>query len=493
MTSRTSSVVSRWVWPVALVLAVGIGWGFREQWLPMTQQWIASQRTTSAESASPDEPDDHSGHDHAGHDDSTSLELSAQALRNIGLSSENVRPIKLESFNRTLSVPAMVVERPGRTKIKVVAPMTGIITDVYAIKGEAVLPATLLFKLRLTHEELVQAQTVFLKTLGELDVEKREIERLQEITERGVVAGKVLLERQYAKEKLEAVLSAHREALLLHGFSLKQVEQIVTSRHLLGELLVKVPVLRDGSGEVRMGDPTIRQISATLEETDNGRDRSLSQPFVIQELNVSKGEFVQAGDTLCVLADYRELYIEGHGFEQDADDLVRAAQNDWMITAVREGNGSAPELIHGLKVVFIDNEIEADSRALRFYVRLPNEVLRDAETSDGRRFLTWRYKTRQRMQLLVPVEQWDDRIVLPVDAVAQEGAEYFVFQQNGDHFDRRPVHVEYRDQFSAVIANDGSLFPGDTVAFAGAHQMQVALKNKAGGAVDPHAGHSHSH
>jgi len=42
-----------------------------------------------------------------------------------------------------------------------------------------------------------------------------------------------------------------------------------------------------------------------------------------------------------------------------------------------------------------------------------------------------------------------------------------------------------------VIANDGSLFSGDAIALSGAHQMQVALKNKAGGGVDPHAGHNH--
>jgi cobalt-zinc-cadmium efflux system membrane fusion protein len=81
--------------------------------------------------------------------------------------------------------------------------------------------------------------------------------------------------------------------------------------------------------------------------------------------------------------------------------------------------------------------------------------------------------------------------VLPVEAVAREGAESFVFQQNGDHFDRVTVHVKYRDQFWAVIENDGSLFPGDVVALRGAHQLQMALKNQAGGGVDPHAGHNH--
>jgi hypothetical protein len=95
------------------------------------------------------------------------------------------------------------------------------------------------------------------------------------------------------------------------------------------------------------------------------------------------------------------------------------------------------------------------------------------------------------MQLRVPVEEMPLQIVVPVDAVASEGAEMFVFQQNGSHFDRVPVHVKYRDQYSVVIDNDGSLFPGDVIAMRGAHQMQMALKNKSGGAVDPHAGHNH--
>ncbi|MFV2066037.1 MAG: secretion protein HlyD, partial [Pirellulales bacterium] len=64
-------------------------------------------------------------------------------------------------------------------------------------------------------------------------------------------------------------------------------------------------------------------------------------------------------------------------------------------------------------------------------------------------------------------------------------------QQNGDHLDRVSVHVEYQDQLWVVIANDGSIFPGDTVATNSAHQLQMAIKNKSGGGADPHAGHNH--
>ena len=42
-----------------------------------------------------------------------------------------------------------------------------------------------------------------------------------------------------------------------------------------------------------------------------------------------------------------------------------------------------------------------------------------------------------------------------------------------------------RLNFLNDIENDGSIFPGDKIALAGAHQLQMALKNKAGGGVDP--------
>ncbi len=455
----------------------------KNQWLP----WLEQAPVVKEE--------DHKGHDHGGHDDghagheeSSSLHLSKQARRNIGLTEDKVQPIKLKMFTRSLNIPARVVEIPGRTQVQVASPMTGVVASVHAVQGEAVRPGALLFKVRLTHEDLVQAQTVFLKTLGELDVEDREIARLSSLGASGVIAGKTLLERKYSKQKLQAFLSAHREALLLHGLSTEQVESIVQQRRLLRELEVRAPVLPLHKTMARQTD------LATSPLADKDAPRHL---FTVQAVNVTTGTMVRAGDPLAVLADFDELYIEGRAFEHDADEITHAARMQtagklaWEITAVRENNGHGTNTVGGLKIVYIDNEIESESRAQRFFVDLPNQIVQDAQTPEGHRFLAWRFKPGQRMQLRVPIEQWEDRIVLPVDAVAQEGAETFVFLENGDHFDRRPVHVEYQDQLWVVIANDGSLFPGDTVALTGAHQMQVALKNKAGGGVDPHAGHNH--
>ena len=167
------------------------------------------------------------------------------------------------------------------------------------------------------------------------------------------------------------------------------------------------------------------------------------------------------------------------------------ARRNWKITAVFEGAANAINRVENLDLVYSASEIDPEARSLSFFVRLPNEVAREVPSPNGQRFLDWKYRPGQRLQLLVPVEEWQNQIVLPVEAIVREGAESFVFQQNGSHFDRVPIRVAYRDSSHVVVANDGSIFPGDVIAWRGAHQMQMALKNKSGGGVDPHAGHNH--
>jgi multidrug efflux pump subunit AcrA (membrane-fusion protein) len=489
----------KWVWIVGLLIVAVVGVATWSRWFPAATSWVDSTVTAfrgGGETASEDgheEDDPHAGHDHgshAGHSEETSLELSAQALRNIGLSEETIQPVKLETFRRSITVPALVVERPGRTRVQVATPMTGVITHVHAVQGEAVEPGTLLFQIRLTHEDLVNAQTEFVKTLGELEVEEKEIARLQNVTRSGAVAGKLLLDREYARDKLTALLRAQREALRLHGLSDKQVDQIASERRLLRELQVFAPSIDGHSDdELKLTQTFIKQVNYQ-QPVPQKRPEAHTGPLILQQLDVHKGQSVAAGETLCILTDYDELFIEGMAFEQDVSQLRQASEMEWTVDAIFQQPGDKTEIVEGLSIAYLANNVDPDSRTLHFYVRLPNKVTKDRR-EQGNRYVEWKYLPGQRLQLRVPVEEWPEQIVLPVDAVAREGAESFIFQQNGDHFERVPVHVKYRDQYSAVIENDGSLFPGDVVALRGAHQMQMALKNKAGGGVDPHAGHNH--
>lgn len=437
------------------------------------------------------EADGHAGHDHAaeapgahsdadGHDhasesagkkvpdhkhiEAEAVKLSTAAQENVGL---RLATVELKPFERTMTVPAMVVERPGRSSIQVAAPLTGVVTRVWPLQGETVTRGQPLFDLRLTHEEVVEAQAEFLKTAEELDVVQREIDRLEKVATDGVVSGKTLLERKYEQQKLRAAQRSQRQRLLLHGLSVQQVDDILTKRTLLSELTIAVP---EHSGEA------VKDASARV--------------LQVQELKVEKGQHVKAGDALCVLADHCELYVQGKAFEQDAPVLNKAADNKWRLTAVIDANGKGRQTVTDLPLVYVANRVEPESRAFLFYVQLPNKLVRNQEI-DGHRFSAWQFKTGQRVELLVPVERWADRIVLPINALVQDGPESYVFEKNDGHFDRRAVRVEYRDEYSAVVANDGTLTPGKMVIVSGAYQVHLAMKNKAGGAPDPHAGHNH--
>ena len=414
--------------------------------------------------------DDHGhdhGHDDHGHDEENSIRLSDQARRSIDLREGE---IALSTFDLTIGVPGIVVERRGRSKLTIIAPITGSVTQIFATEGEAITPDQPLFEIRLTHEELVQAQANLLKTTEEVDIVRREIVRLEGIGPEGIVAVKTILERKYELQKLEAVRTAERQALLLHGLSESQVDEILLKRTLLGKFVVRAPAA------------TTPAAGSTAEIT-----------LTLQDLAVERGQHVTAGDTLAILADHASLLVEGEAFEQDIPQITRAAADELPVVAILESKGVPEQQVEGLEIDYVANRIDPESRALHFYVRLPNEIVRDKRGDGNRsaRFVEWRYKPGQRMQLRVPVESWADRIVLPTEAVAQDGVENYVFRVNGDHLDRQAVHVEHRNPQTVVIANDGALSPGDTIAMTAAQQLQLALKNKSGGAIDPHAGHTH--
>ncbi len=478
----------KWFFGVLVIVVIGAPavW-FHAIWLPKTTALFA--RATGASAASGDhleevEAHDHSHHDEDDHDsashdsdehahahgdeepeDADTIHLSAQARKNIGLTTTT---ITLQSYQRTTTVPAIVIGRPGRALVQVVAPLGGRVTRLYAVEGEAVVPGQRLFDLRLTHEELVQAQSSYLRTAEELDVVAREIQRLKSVNVPGAIPGKTVREREYEQQKLQAMFNAQRQSLLLHGLTTEQVDSILRSRKLVRDITVVAPA-----------------------HPLDGHATPPTDPFTVRKLQVVLGQYVDAGATLCELGDYCQLYIQGRAFEQDDKDLLRAAQHNWKVGAICETDSARPHVIDGLTLLYVENEVDPASRALYFYVALPNRQVREYTTSGGHRFVTWQYKPGQRMQLRVPVEMWHQRIVLPVDAVARDGIEYYVFRQRGDALERVPVHVEYQDQLNVVVENDGAIVPGDVVATHGAHQLQMALKNKTGGGADPHAGHNH--
>jgi hypothetical protein len=124
------------------------------------------------------------------------------------------------------------------------------------------------------------------------------------------------------------------------------------------------------------------------------------------------------------------------------------------------------------------NTIDPESRTFRFLLPLENQV-RIIENG-ARSQLLWRFRPGQRVRLQVRVAELTNVFVLPVDAVTWDGAEAYVFLQNGDLFERKPVHVVVQSRDAVVLANDGTLTPGLYIVQTGATQLNRMIKAQRG-------------
>lgn len=460
MSTKFSWMKTHWIKIVLTIVGAGAviaGYFTQDQWKPHARQFMAYLKNEKPENE--DEPEES-----APSETPDTLTLSPTAWKNIGLETGTIKPT---DFTKVVSVPAIVTERHGRSRNEITAPMTGVVTQIYPLERQAIEPGMALFDMRLTHEDVVSAQATFLTNLQSLDVVKKELTRLKNIGE-GVIPGKRIIEQEYERDKVMAALSATRQSLLLHGMSEQQIAEMESTRKVLREITVVAPPY-----------------------AENHEHEGIEHQYQMQSINVNRGQSVTAGQLLGVLADHCLLYVEGKAFEDDSDRLVQAAENGSTIQVIPTSGDYDSNEVLNLKVQSVANEIDQQSRALSFYLLLPNKQTSKGEAGTGNSFISWKYRPGQRMEAKIPTTQvMKNKIVLPPDAVVIEGPNAFVFEQNGDNFDRIDVHVLYRDKDTVVFENDGQLV-GSIIALNGAYQMHLALKNQSGGAIDPHAGHNH--
>lgn len=406
--------------------------------------------------------DDHT-HDH----DGNAIEISPAGQNNIGL---RTTQSKRDVFQRTVRIPARVSGRSDHWQLAVAAPIAGIVTKIHVTTAQSVEAGLPMFEVRITQQDVIDRQTRLLELLEQLRVVEREIDRLDKVVESGAVAGKSLLEQRYEKERLEASIRATSEGLELLGLDAAQVAAIAEDRKLIGSYVVSAPAHH-------LDDECCEE----------------SHPLTVARINVVQGQRVDTGESLATLGDYCKLQIEAFSSEADVATLQNVLRESLPISAVigAARRDAKPERKDGLRLLYIDPEVGAETRSIRFVVDLENELIHEkTEEGSSRKFLTWKYRPGEWAELLLPLGVWKDRIVLPAEAVIQDGAESFVFLKHGNSFMRQSVAEEFRDA-QTVVLKPNALPEGEAVVTKGAFRVYLALKNASGGAIDPHAGHSH--
>jgi hypothetical protein len=214
----------------------------------------------------------------------------------------------------------------------------------------------------------------------------------------------------------------------------------------------------------------------------------------VLKVMVKFNDRVEAGTKLAELADRREMVLKAEPVGSDMPLILAALENSTKLEAVPLIADSGPDL-KALNILYTDSDNRPEGEAstgLTAYLRLNNTLIGTSSAqSVPLKFRSWKLRNGLRYQLRVPLRQWKDAIILPSEAVTDDGADKVVYVRNGDSFDPKKVVIAYQDHTVVVLdVKNSDVFPGDEVVVRGSFGLGLALK-AGNGAVDPHAGHSH--
>lgn len=430
-----------------VIVLGGLAWAgyhWRQQWLPLVVK----------QPAVVDEHDDHA--DMPSAESPKIAKLSRQAQANLGL---EVKPVQVGDYWKKIQIPGVIVERPGVTDKGVISPLAGVVTKVHAFAGDIVKPGQKLFTIKLVSTYLQQLQSDLFKATTEISLINKEVNRLSGLADSGSIPGKKLVELRQELSRQQALIAANRQELLARGLSQQQVQQIENGQFLTS---IEVNVPEAGSSNYDQNAPDNADANGDLLE--------------VQSMHVSLGQQIEAGQSLVTLADHSSLYIKGHAFKSEASDLANAAEFEWPVQIEFNEDESRdwPKLDQTFHIRHLANTTDPNSRTFDFFVPLVNQSR--VYEKNNRTMVFWRFRPGQRVNILVPIEKMTAVIVLPAEAVAFEGPEAYVFQQNGDLFNRIPVQVLHQDRTQVVIQDDGSLPFGFYLAQNSAAALNRVLK-----------------
>lgn len=447
------------LWLVLLGVPIGAAVVTRHSWLPLLQKRVHPPHAADEGEKPKEKP--------------RILELSPQARQNLGLVA---RPAKLQSYWRTVQIPGEIADRAGVSDRGVTSPAVGVVTQVHALAGDTIREGQPLFTLRLFSEYLQNTQSELFRAVRETELVQNQVDRLQDAIRSGAIPEAKAIELQNQLKRQNALITAYRQDLLTRGLRPEQIAEVSE-----GRFVSTIEVVAPPAVAVRAGAAAVEPVSQKLVSTKP--DHLL---YEVEKLAVELGQQVQAGQLLATLSNHQSLYVVGHAFKPEASALERAAQEHRPIAIEFADDDPArdwPALDQTFEIRHLANTIDPGSRTFDFFVPLTNQS-RDYQKGNET-FLVWRFRPGQRARLHVPVEEFRDVYVIPAAGVVREGPEAYVFRQNGDLFDRRPVHVLYEDRQSAVLANDGNVTAGMYLAQSAAASLNRVLKAQAASGEQP--------
>jgi cobalt-zinc-cadmium efflux system membrane fusion protein len=353
------------------------------------------------------------------------IHLSREAVQNMGL---EVEAVEVRAVEEVMTFTGGISPEPDQ-EVFVTSRIPGKVERVYVNLGEPVKQGQLLAEIRSLDFENLQVE--LFRELTNEELLHIDRERIKNLVEKKIAASKELAKVEADHQKVEGEINGLKNKLLLLGLKEEEVERLVQTKQFIPVL----PVLSPITGQVVERAATV-------------------------------GGAVDPQDKMFHIINLSRVLVEGD-IPEDRGGMIRKGQE------VRVRVSTYPDEAFAGRINYISDVVDPQKRTIHLWSAVPNP---DRKLKPG-----------MFARVSVITEKSHEAVAVPIRAILEEGAERFVFVQNGDEFIRQTVVLGVRDD-RYVEVKEG-LMPGDQVVTRGNQQLMLAQMSS--GSTGGGDGHTH--
>ena len=245
-----------------------------------------------------------------------------------------------------------------------------------------------------------------------------------------------LLQTEEAQRNAAILLAKVRQQLQVYGMTDREIDDIVET----GKSHSRVNVRAPSSGRLIKQDVTL-------------------------------GSTVEKRDSLYAILDTDVVWVEGEAYE----DTLALVHDKWKVgSTVRVRVPTFIDKVFTGKISQISAVVNPEKRTAHFWTELNNS--------------SHELKPGMFAEQTLVIEELDNVLSVPLNAVLEDGAIQIVFVESGNTYIKHEVEVGVKDD-QYIEIKDG-LLAGERVVIQGTHQLMRAAAGSTV-VIDPHAGHAH--
>ena len=343
------------------------------------------------------------------------IHLSDEVKKQIDIKTTTVKPGPVKSTLKAMGT----VLAPNDKKAIVGFAFSARIVKLHASVGQWVEKDQPLVTLEC--EEMGNAQSEFVKALTDCELSKLDFDREERLFKKDIGAKKDYLETKARYQIACASLNAAEKKLIVLGLSKKQIEEISQTKSVSPRVTLNAPI----SGRVVKNTAVL-------------------------------GAVIDASTEIMVIMDLGNLWIDAEIYEKDLSKVNKGQEVEIAVPAYPTEDFSGH--IH-----YIGDVVNPDTRTITVRTKVINK--------------DFKLKPGMFADIKIMTGHKENAIIVPKDAVLDDGDQKIVFVQDVDRFILRQVEVGTR--YNSDIEILKGLTIGELVVVEGNYQLKSRLHEEA--------------